>query len=1164
MFKRAFLSLAIVAAASVTAPAAEGGLEPKTVSDYKAVVRPDTYSTDQLWSEFFTLPSSISAYATTDLAEKGLTFTYENDNPDLLEIKNCGFDATVKYRNNNVTWALKPMVSGEATLKIHCTYEGVTTTAIRKFIVEEVPDNPFTPKTTFNNISNVSGIHTGAETPVSAKLYSTSFFDAPAGWNVPANWEGAGVTWGAYTDNETLIPEIKTGVTVSGTSSYGQIDLKLANITASGNLTVWFERNGVRKEATYPVERYMIKCIDDVLSVTRTAQENIVDVLTNDKKSTDYDVVLSVVRQPRLGKITPAEATDWRGNKSPAFSFTPENVENIENWSTDSFRYRATLVDKESEEEAEYAEADVNITLRNDPTVARVFEFVPAPGQFVNTSGFTKGEVLIGVGAAAGTSSAPSTSGMISLGGFGGYVVVGFDGPVMNDPRNPYGVDFTIGGNAFEANAKGYWSEPGAVMVMRDDNSNGLPDDTWYELAGSNYWFKTSRRDVTFTYEDLGYSSRYYIPYTASDGQNGAVPSNRFHAQNYFPDPSLYHDVKLVDGNKLPLKGTHINAVYDLRVPSYIECYRPMAFGYCDNHATNGDLTLATNPYYPDENGKVRDGFDISWAVDAEGNYVDLDHIDFIKVYNSVNQSCGWLGESSTEVAGIAMTKPDPNQKTPGDYYLNYAGITQLQVVEGHTCQFEGLAFHNGRPMRDAKATWKVDDESIGTIDGNGLFTAIKTGATKISFQATELAEPDVFEIEVVTLKAVEISREGNGGVASNAEGTALVGERLWFDRHSITANGSTLNGANANHYIYDTYTWTSSDPSVAKIEKNGYFETLKTGVTTLTMTSDTDPNLSATFKLTVIDLPEVQQFNNYLVIEDDRMTQEELNDKTFADTDIFAASFNDGSAAYKKRVNMRVTGVYPAEYADAFYISDNHLCNHLKKGDWREYLVTVEGRLGDNILSLELPILHTSTYGSVTTPVVTEENTLTIDPVTRQGAIDLNDIFELTGISEIYTRKYRKAASTPALPEGYNVSVEDNKLTVSLDENIEFEEGHTIDIECQVGRATQKYTPASRSFEPQPSNTWKKATIKLVLDKNTGIDTVESEYSLSITPNPAVYSFTVNVTEPSTIQLYSIGGALLFDGTIAPGQGIDVSSLPAGIYPVVISGNKTLKLIKK
>ena len=1163
MLKKIIFSLATISIFTVNVAAADGGVPPKSVSDYQAIARPDAYSGEQLWSEYFTLPSGISAYATTDLAEKGLTFTYTNSNPALLTVKNCGFDPTKSYRNNNVTWELTPMTTGEAILSISCTYEGVTTTATRKFIVEEVPDNPFTPKATITNVNNVSGIHTGAAEPTAVKIYTTSFFDAPAGWNVPANWEGAGVTWGAYTDNPTLIPEITTQVTTTSSSSYGQIDLKLANITDNGTLTVWFERNGVRKEASYPVERYMIQCVDDVLAATRTEQENPVDVLANDKKSTAYDVVLSVVRQPKFGKITESEVEDWRGNKSPALAYTPTDVENIENWATDTFRYRATLVDKETGAEGEYAEAEVNVTLRNDPTVARVFEFVPAPGQFVNSSGFTTGEVLIGVGAAAGSSSLPSTSGMISLGGFGGYVVVGFDGPVNNDPRNPYGVDFTIGGNAFEANAKGYWSEPGAVMVMRDDNGNGLPDDTWYELAGSNYWFKTSRRNVTFNYEDLGYSSRYYIPYTASDGLNGAVPSNQFHSQNYFPDPALYPDVKL-NGNILSLTGTHINAVYDLRVPSYIECYRPLGFGYCDNHATNGDLTLATNPYYADDNGKVRDGFDISWAIDSEGNYVDLDHIDFIKVYNSVNQACGWLGESSTEVAGIAMTKPDLTQEAPGDYYLNYAGITQLQVVEGHTCQFEGFAFKNGRPMFDAEANWTSSDETVGTIDNTGLFTALKTGTTTLTFRATELAEPDVFEVEVVTLSGVEISREGYGSTASNTEGTALVGEHLWFDRHSITTNTDELNGSQSNHYIYDTYTWTSSDPEVASIDKNGYLEALKTGETVLTMVSDTDPTLSTTFTLTVIDLPEIQQYNNYLAIEDDRMTQEELNAKHFADTDIFAAQYKDGNVAYKKRVNLSIAKIEPEGHDDAFYIKENHLFNNLTKGDWREYIVTIEGSLGDEIFTLELPILHTSGYNTVNAPVINEGGELLVDPTTKNGELDLNEIFALNGIADIYSRTYRIASSSPELPEGYNAELNDNLLSLTLDEATEFATGHTIDIECRVQRISQR-KQAPGTFTPQDSYTWNKATIGIGMgESTTGINEINVAKKLIISPNPVTYGFKLNIGHTSAVKIYSNSGMRIFSGEVAPGEMIDVRALPSGLYLVEVAGYPVAKLIKK
>ena len=45
---------------------------------------------------------------------------------------------------------------------------------------------------------------------------------------------------------------------------------------------------------------------------------------------------------------------------------------------------------------------------------------------------------------------------------------------------------------------------------------------------------------------------------------------------------------------------------------------------------------------------------DIDWAVDNEGNKVSLDRIDFIKVVCGMQQVCGWIGETSTEVMGAA------------------------------------------------------------------------------------------------------------------------------------------------------------------------------------------------------------------------------------------------------------------------------------------------------------------------------------------------------------------------------------------------------------------------------------------------------------------------------------------------------------------------------
>ena len=71
----------------------------------------------------------------------------------------------------------------------------------------------------------------------------------------------------------------------------------------------------------------------------------------------------------------------------------------------------------------------------------------------------------------------------VSLGGFGGAIVVGFDHSIANDGDYNFAVKNSVYSN---------YSEPGIVWVMQDENGNGLPDDTWYELKGSDYSTQTN------------------------------------------------------------------------------------------------------------------------------------------------------------------------------------------------------------------------------------------------------------------------------------------------------------------------------------------------------------------------------------------------------------------------------------------------------------------------------------------------------------------------------------------------------------------------------------------------------------------------------------------------------------------------------------------------
>ena len=70
----------------------------------------------------------------------------------------------------------------------------------------------------------------------------------------------------------------------------------------------------------------------------------------------------------------------------------------------------------------------------NSPYIAHVYDYLPAPGQFVNQSpaykpGYTQDSINALVEASL---CGQANGGTISLGSYGGYIIFGFDHPVIN------------------------------------------------------------------------------------------------------------------------------------------------------------------------------------------------------------------------------------------------------------------------------------------------------------------------------------------------------------------------------------------------------------------------------------------------------------------------------------------------------------------------------------------------------------------------------------------------------------------------------------------------------------------------------------------------------------------------------------------------------------
>ncbi|MDE6468712.1 MAG: T9SS type A sorting domain-containing protein, partial [Muribaculaceae bacterium] len=87
---------------------------------------------------------------------------------------------------------------------------------------------------------------------------------------------------------------------------------------------------------------------------------------------------------------------------------------------------------------------------------------------------------------------------------------------------------------------------------------------------------------------------------------------------------------------------------------------------------------------------------------------------------------------------------------------------------------------------------------------------------------------------------------------------------------------------------------------------------------------------------------------------------------------------------------------------------------------------------------------------------------------------------------------------------------------------------------------------------------------VSIPVTMTTGRDNAVSAPGQTVFPNPAIYSFTLNNSEPVAVTLWSAAGARVFAGMVAPGQAVDVSALPAGLYFVNLKDGTVIKLIKK
>ena len=262
--------------------------------------------------------------------------------------------------------------------------------------------------------------------------------------------------------------------------------------------------------------------------------------------------------------------------------------------------------------------------------VNNIYEFMPAPGHQVN------GYIIVGDSYPEDCTHEQACDTVlahfqrrwsISLGSQGGYLIAGFDHSVRNSGGD---YDLCIKGNPYN-----YQSEPGIIWVSQDDNGDGLPNDQWFELAGSEYGTTRHTTDYAITYYRPA-AKKSATVWRDCFGQTGYVPyMSYWNPHDFYWQPWVEGYEHTYFGSRLEDRSTYEGGISDIP---------PYDWGYADNLGSD---------FIDGRAGKMN-YFRLSNARTWDGEPANLEYIDFIKIQTAQIGSTKNLGDISTEIYYIS------------------------------------------------------------------------------------------------------------------------------------------------------------------------------------------------------------------------------------------------------------------------------------------------------------------------------------------------------------------------------------------------------------------------------------------------------------------------------------------------------------------------------
>jgi len=214
-----------------------------------------------------------------------------------------------------------------------------------------------------------------------------------------------------------------------------------------------------------------------------------------------------------------------------------------------------------------------------------------------------------------------------------------------------------------------------------------------------------------------------------------------------------------------------------------------------------------------DQDGNVMSGVAVNWTSSDE----TVGAIDADGIFSALAEGTATVTATVENITATANVTVNNGEPALASIVVVPSAIT---LGSGETQQFTATAFDQfGAEMTGVEIAWTSSDEAVGTIDADGLFSALAEGTATI----TATAENETGTATVT----VELPPAPTRIEIEPATDTVLPGDTRQFT--------ATVFDQRDNRMDWISVAWSSSNPDVGSIDRAGLFAAFAEGTTDVT-----------------------------------------------------------------------------------------------------------------------------------------------------------------------------------------------------------------------------------------------------------------------------------------------------------------------------------------